>query len=125
MAERSADLPQGIGPHEGREQELLLAGLKHVAYFGHHEPDWLSRFASQHCDAFGWVMWRQVWRDRTFYSHVLFRHGHGASAEELITLVSDLTPGWHPDRERRIGQILSYADEEIDAWIDWLGQKRR
>ena len=39
-------LPHGIGPHEGRERALLLAGDKHIAYFSGHEPDWLSDFVA-------------------------------------------------------------------------------
>jgi hypothetical protein len=118
------ELPAGIGPHEGREPVFLLAGTKHVAYFGDTQPDWLERFAREHCDSFAWVVWRQHWKDRPFYSHVLFRRSHVAWAEELISLVSTPATGWQVETERRIGTLLSYSQQEIDAWIRWIGSRK-
>lgn len=33
------DLPEGIGPHEGRELELMLAGIKPLAMFNDDIPE--------------------------------------------------------------------------------------
>lgn len=97
---------------------------KHVAYFGDTQPDRLERFARAHCDTFAWAMWRQHWKDRPFYSHVLFRRSHAAWAEELISLVSTPATGWQVETERLTGTLPSYSQQEINAWIHWISRRK-
>ena len=117
-------LPHGIGPHDGRERALLLAGDKHVAYFSGYEPDWLPDFMAACSDAFGWVTWQDAFRERVFISHVVFRRGHEERADELIALLTASPARWDAAYERRIGELLSYSPAEIDAWITWIMRER-
>jgi hypothetical protein len=49
---------------------------------------------------------------------------HVAWAEELISLVSILPTGWQVETERCMGTLLSYSQQETDAWIRWIGLRK-
>ena len=119
VGQSAAGLPWGIGPHEGQEFALLLAGAKQVAYFADYQPEALVGFVQGHAE-FGWLMWRSFHAGRPFDSHVVFRRGFEDWACQLIALVQSPPRGMDAEHERRVGMLLSYSEEEIDAWLDWL-----
>ena len=43
----NTNLPEGIGPHEGRELELMQAGAKDLALFVELKPDGFESFVEQ------------------------------------------------------------------------------
>ena len=115
----AVQLPWGIGPHEGHEFALLLAGAKQVAYFADYQPDDLAAFVQCHAD-FGWLTWRSFHAGLPFYSHVVFRRGFEDRACALVALVQSAPKGVDAQYERCLARLLSYTEDEIDAWLGWL-----
>ena len=122
--------PEGVGPHEGRELELMLAGKKPLASFGdfvgsdYEVPE--ADFAPYVAD--GTFVRREVvypsqgplapgryvyfarageeWRIEAIHRihERLFVHGESTS----------------PDIEREIGRLLGYAEADIEQYIAWF-----
>jgi hypothetical protein len=113
-------LPSGIGPHEGREFELMRAGAKDVAYFFELEPKGLAEISAdpsflamvfQSCELHGISV--PCW--------IAYRVGFEKQAQRLKSLVLDPSTGWHKAREYEIGRILGYRDEDIEAFVAHVG----
>ena len=106
-----------IGPHEGRELELMARGDKHVAWFGEFEPADLDAAAERHD-----LVVERFSRDvsgvggmATIITAIVYRRGRETDARRLRALME------RPGREREIGRILGYADADIDAYLDrWI-----
>jgi hypothetical protein len=114
-------LPPGIGPHEGQEFDLMKRGVKHVAMFINYTPDYIDEFLSD--DSFSSL---SVLHDRSKFSYfrlIVYHKSHEAQAQELADIVATYGEAPHIDSamERRIGQILSYSEEEISAWLKHIG----
>ena len=125
-----------IGPHEGRELQLMLDGKKRVAWFNEMEP--VDAFA-KHVDDGELV--RFVWHDytRNFYQaakdHMpvttpwpepafYYLPDEEPRMHKLIELIveqlSQQEPGVSIKRERKIGTLLDYSPQSIDAFIEQL-----
>lgn len=128
---RDEAAPEGVGPHEGRELELMLAGEKPLAMFGdalgspYEFPE--ADFAPYIAD--GTFVRREVvyrpqrpgvpgrfiyfarageeWRIEAMHriNERLFAHGEASS----------------PEIERAIGRLLGYSDSQIDQYLAWIG----
>ena len=108
-------MPAGIGPHEGQEFALMRDGKKHVALFFEIEPEGLDAILSE---GFNLVMFRQFeHQGRIFYTRIVFRDGYEADAVRLKDLVQRDSGRIEPAREHEIGAILSYTQDEVDAFI--------
>ena len=107
-----------VGPHEGREFELLQSGEKHVAYFSEIIPNEIERFA----DALGATVhcfdqsYEINGRERTVPAVIIAANGYQREAERLRYLVTT-THEFNADVEREIGQILGYSKADIEAFI--------
>ncbi|MGJ8527690.1 N-acetyltransferase family protein [Maritalea sp.] len=121
-----------IGPHTGRELELMLKGEKRLAWFQDMDP--IEAFAP-HVEAgiicrFEWHDWTKnfyltqkdhlptnvIWPEPAFY----FLPGEENRVEEFMEIRADYEvdgPGWHLQRERRIGELLDYPEQAIQAFI--------
>lgn len=110
------DLPDGVGPHEGREFDLMRRGTKHVAMFeAGYEPDGLA-------DLLATGQFASFTDSRTFNGitfAVLFVHriGYEDAAHTLREITRSPPRGFQPAHERQVGHILGYTDAEIDAFI--------
>ncbi len=116
------DLPEGVGPHEGREFDLMRRGKKHVAMF-EYVPDGLQEFL----DEGGFSSFVDL-RDFSGKSYpVLFVHrdGHEEDARRLCLMTRDPPKGFQPDHERAVGHILGYTDAQIDAFLAHVHPKSR
>jgi len=126
------ELPKGIGPHEGRELDLMLAGEKPLAMF---------------CDV---VSSPYEWPDAQFEPHVAtgrlikediltngpderhkVRHLYYALPEEVWRIQEahalslqrfDRWCAEAADACARIGRLLGYRDEDIQAFLRWSEQ---
>ncbi len=124
--------PEGVGPHEGRELDLMLAGEKPLAMFcdavGH--TDWFpeERFAPAVADG------RLVRREITFRppppaipARCLYfaRAGEEWRIEALHRIQHALFVEGEPttaEREREIGWLLGYSEEQIGRYLAWVGR---
>lgn len=113
-------LPPGIGPHEGREFELMATGAKSVAYFVEIAPENADAIIAAR--GYGRLDLPRMFGDVPFTSLIVYRDGYEAAARELADLI--LTADSYDEaRERRIGEILGYSEREIGAYIAWLAER--
>lgn len=125
-------LPPGIGPHEGRELELMLSGKKPVAMFGDavgsaYEPP-EADFAP-YVAAGTIIRWEAIYRPPEPGLPCWFVYFARAGEEwridalhrinERLLLRRERTT---PDTEREIGCLLGYSDAEIDQFLRWTGR---
>jgi hypothetical protein len=113
----NTNLPEGVGPHEGREFELMQAGVKDLALFVELKPDGLESFVEQ--SEFAAVEFVSppkmgisvpVW--------IVWRLGFENEATQLREEYETATVGdWSTDRERRIGRLLGYSRSDIEVYI--------
>ncbi|HEY4141524.1 MAG TPA: hypothetical protein VGM57_08930 [Pseudolabrys sp.] len=124
---------KSIGPHEDRELELMVAGLKSLSMFVEAvPPDGGPYFPEQEFDALvseGRLIKRELieaWRDhakncdletrRVLYA--LPREEWRLNAMLLVQEVyRSLAPGWRPDLERIIGRLLGYDRKDVEFFI--------
>jgi hypothetical protein len=122
--------PPGVGPHEDRELELMLAGTKPLAMFGdavgsgYEFPE--ADFARYVGD--GTIVRREVVyhprRQQVPCRYVYFAR---AGEEWRIDAMHEIHEGIFvrgegssPDMERRIGRLLGYAEPDIEVWLAWI-----
>ena len=123
------DIPPGIGPHEGRELELMLAGEKPVAMFNDDIPEGLEhpenlfspyvkkgQFISRE------VMIRFVKLDLLKLRYIFFASpNEGWRIERLITIHQEIHEKGTPttcELEREIGQLLGYSESDIQVYLN-------
>lgn len=108
-------LPDGIGPHEGREFALMRAGSKHVSLFFELEPEGLDEIIE---DGFELLKFEQFVNAETmYYTWIVFRPSHRPSALRLKQLVTGPAKGFDHVREHEIGAILGYDPKDVEAFI--------
>lgn len=118
-----ADLPPGIGPHEGREFDLMRRGEKHVAMFTDYEPAGLTAFLSEGGFS-AFTDWRDIQGHR-YPTLFVYRDTHKADADRLCALTRSPPVGFDPDHERAVGHILGYTDPEVDAFLAHAARQSR
>ena len=135
---KEADQPL-LGPHEGQELSLMLAGSKHLSVFciECQDHDW-SEFPESDFDeevAKGNFIKRE--RRETVETpqgdQIEIRTVLYATSQEfwrisgvylfVDNLYRSLGAGYRPDFERVIGGLLGYASNEIEFFIDHLQAK--
>lgn len=108
-------LPDGIGPHDYVEYELMAAGAKNLAMFSDLIP---SSFVHDP-RKLGLGMIASEDGSCTVY----YMHGHRDAAERLLALnLGARGKGFVPEVEREIGRLLGYKDWEIDAFLKHVGR---
>lgn len=127
-------VPDGIGPHEGRELDLLLAGEKPLAMFSdvlssdYVWPD--ERFAP--FVSKGALVKREFITETADGRHKI-RHLYFALPNEAwrIEAAHDLSckhfPVWCDEAEEvcaNLGRLLGYREEDIQTFLAWAGKER-
>jgi hypothetical protein len=118
-----ADLPPGVGPHEGREFDLIRRGEKHVAMFTDYEPDGLTELLSEGGYS-AFTDWREI-QGNIYPTLFVHRDSHKSEANRLCALTRTPPKGFDPDHERAVGQILGYTESEVDAFLAHVESKDR
>ena len=110
---------QLIGPHEGREFELLERGEKNVALFYETFPPQVSDFiARADFDSLEFNRRFDLAGVETAVPYViLYRNGFEDHARELLQLINRDAAGFDPAIERRVGEILGYPQPAIEHYI--------
>lgn len=128
-------LPPGVGPHEERELELMLAGAKPLAMFSDIVP---ASFELPEADFQPHVDAGTLVRREEFYSGVISSDeisfvyyalpGEAWRIDEMHAMNDAFYDGskkWHQDDDRRVGELLGYTPDEIESFIAHAGRIRR
>lgn len=103
-------LPDGVGPHEIIEYELMVATRKNLALFS----DWIPSKFVHNPHELDLEMIASADGSNTVY----FMRGHRDDAMRLLDLVLDSRgKGFEPQVEREIGRLLGYEEWQIDAFL--------
>ena len=127
----STQLPPGVGPHEGRELELLLAGEKPAAKFR------LDGLSEEYEDQFREAVERGAILEFDFPAEELHLHRryYCLRGEEWRVKVMELVD--RADAERRAlglteedwhrldGTLLGYDRADVESFIEHLRSRRR
>ncbi|WP_417625338.1 hemin receptor [Paremcibacter congregatus] len=120
------DLPPGIGPHNDRELELMLAGTKPMAMFSDavHVSDYFpdADFAP-HVETGKIIRVEEIIPDEPYDIRYLFfaLPGEEWRIEEALILCRNLrarTVKDHDADSARMGELLGYRAEDIEAFIE-------
>jgi len=124
--------PAGVGPHEGRELELMLAGEKPLAMFekisGASDRYPEADFSPYVAD--GSIVLREV-TYRTegsgppcsylYYARV-GEEWRIEAMQKIHARIFIQEMGTSHEVERQIGRLLGYADADIEQYIAWFGE---
>ena len=114
--------PEGIGPHEGHEFDLMRKGTKDVALFFEIQPDGLDDILAE---GFALLKFPQFEHGGImYYTRIVYRMGFEGAALRLRGLVEVAPAGIDVTREHEIGKILSYTPDQVDAFIDHAKHSR-
>lgn len=102
------ELPAGIGPHEGQELDLMLAGTKHIAMLECVYEEF------EQCLQQG--RFKHIAHDE--YTHIIYAPDYEQKAQEFIKLIEESRArGFVADLERKIGRALGYSEQDIEAYL--------
>ncbi|MEQ9347944.1 MAG: hypothetical protein RIG26_16025 [Thalassospira sp.] len=119
------DLPPGIGPHNDRELELMLAGTKPMALFSDavHVSDYFpdADFAP-HVKTGKIIRVEEIIPDEPYAMRYLFfaLPGEEWRIEEALILCRNLRAGTVKDHDAdsaRMGELLGYSREDIETFL--------
>lgn len=127
--EMEEELPPGIGPHEGRELELMLAGKKPLAMFN---DDWPEDMVSPEVVFDPYVCEGLIVKDEIFVPSSAYRDGslryyyYALPGEEWrIRRMIELHRGFFVNRvpttrelETEIGRLLGYDEADIAVYVE-------
>ena len=128
------DLPKEIGPHDGRELDLMLAGVKPLAMFTDVVPsnyEWPDITFEPHVLS-GTLVKREFLTDTKDGQHKI-RHlyfalpGEAWRIEKAHTLSLMTFDTWCEKAEEscaQLGRLLGYEEDEIEAFIRWARERR-
>lgn len=116
-----------LGPHEGKELQLMLLGQKDIALFYEDSPipeEFAPYLQSKalFCRA---VECKTRIDNMLMHFYIISRFEHDPRIQRLITLIqhSLIERGFQENIEREIGQILGYCTEDIEYYIVRMQQK--
>lgn len=127
------DLPDGIGPHEGRELELMLAGKKPLAMFNDDLPFGMEPpevAFDPYVKTGRFVKGEYVIRSETGATAGLRCYFFALPGEEwriarmieIGRLLFEEKQPTTPELETEIGQLLGYDDADIQTFVvRWFG----
>ena len=130
--------PSFLGPHEGRELELMLAESKHLSSFVEELGIERETFPERQFDfhvAEGHfvkdirvVNWISRDEEEISSRSVLYATANEAWRIPAMRMVEDIYysmgPGWRPDLERIKGHLLGYDREDVERFIERLTERK-
>jgi hypothetical protein len=129
--------PAFVGPHEGRELELMLAGVKPMSMFVEPVRSDTAHFPEKEFDDL--VSKRKLVKHVTVEKidknpeHDIRRVFYVLPGEEwrmnamllVQGLYDTMIPGRRPDLERIIGLLLGYDRADIENFLAWRGERNQ
>jgi len=125
--------PAFVGPHEGKELQLMLDGHKPMAMFVEEVDSEFEIFSEEdfdrHATIHGWVKRTRVEYDGAVeVRRILYAlPGEEWRLDALmltIDIYETLLPGRRPDLERIIGTLLGYNRSDIENYLQWLDERK-
>lgn len=115
-----------LGPHEGKELQLMLNHEKNVALFNNDLGIPAEFFPYIEQGAFA-VMEQAneidvLAGDFVLINFIVYRKGYEVQAEKLKYLLAEGATQFIPGIEREIGRILGYQEQDIEFYIANLEQ---
>src|SRR4051812_23004185 len=129
--------PPFVGPHEGRELELMLEGKKPLSMFSVDDAFEYENYPDKRFD--------ELTSEGRFVKEVRTRKlvlVNGAKMHQrqifyppvseawripAMLMIQDiyapLTPGRRPDLERAIGWLLGYDRSDVELYVEWLAKR--
>jgi hypothetical protein len=107
-----------IGPHEGRELELMKAGQKPLSMFVEETGVALFPEVEFDCLVAEGALTKRVQEERAVRRVLYALPGEEWRIEAMLLVVRLYPPTWSPDLERVIGALLGYAPSDIEAFIE-------
>ncbi|MBL6945709.1 MAG: hypothetical protein ISR47_03630 [Rhodospirillales bacterium] len=128
------DIPQGVGPHEGRELELMLSGEKPLALFPDIVPSsygWPDPLFEPYVVS-GVLLKKEFFTktadERHTVRHLYFALPHEAwRIDEAHSLSLKHFDAWCSEAEgisAQIGRLLGYSETEIQSFVNWARKSR-
>jgi hypothetical protein len=128
-----------VGPHEGRELELMIAGTKPLSMFVEPIPREFEAFPEAEFDA---LVSRNKLIKVVSMETVKRPDGKDGQVRRILYTLPDeewrikslllvqnlyfsLTPGWRPDLDRVIGLLLGYERKDIESFLESRGLQRQ
>ncbi|MEY4983893.1 MAG: hemocin immunity protein [Pseudomonadota bacterium] len=110
-----SEFPEGVGPHEGRELDLMRLRQKDVAMFVGYEPEGLDAFLSE--GGFASFSDTRHVGDNRYPVLFVYRDGYEAAARRLCDLTRNPPKGFEADHEHEVGRILGYTTQQVEAFL--------
>lgn len=110
-----------LGPHEGKEWALMMAGKKDIAFFngyfehGYVMPDEFIACMDNRHEEIGYLQVPAPYD----YCYVFYRRGCEAKARRFVEVLHLAHRYYHytDDYEIEIGRLLGYGEEDIAFYI--------
>jgi hypothetical protein len=138
MLPSSSAKPAFVGPDEGRELELMIAGTKPLSMFVEPIPSESEYFPEADFDVL--VSMGRLIKSVSVESvktpdgksgqvrRILYALPEEEWRIKSLLLVQNLyfllTPGWRPDLDRVIGLLLGYELKDIESFLELHGLRR-
>jgi len=128
--------PSYLGPHEGRELDLMLVGKKHLCVFSFEVGIEREIFPERQFDLH--VAEGLFVKDvrivnfvldgvETSMKSILYATANEAWRIPAMRMVEDIYhsmgPGWRPDLERVKGSLLGYDRNDVELFIERLASR--
>lgn len=123
------DVPEGVGPHEGRELELMLSGAKPLSMFSDVVPpsfEWPEAEFDVHVEK-GAIVKREYLgktRDEKYTIRYVYFALPGEewridAAHEINVNPNAALPEAGVQDDIEIGRLLGYSDQQIRVFLEW------
>ena len=96
----------------------MRAGQKHVAIFFDYEPQGLHEILQEGYELDKFT--QQLPNGTTYWTRIVYRSQSVEEARRLRDIVLEQSIGFSADREREIGNILSYSTKQIEYYISYV-----
>jgi hypothetical protein len=130
-------LPSFVGPHDGRELQLMLEGKKHLSMFLIEDNVEYEDYPDRRFDAFTLEgrfvkevrvgKLRLVNGEEMSTQRILYATASEAWRIPAMLMIQDiyatLMPGRRPDLERAIGSLLGYDRSDVELFVEWLTRR--
>jgi len=130
---KNDNLPEGVGPHEEKELDLMLSGDKPLTMFSDTIPSSmeLPEAEFQPYVENGFLVKKETITKVPNYKDITLRHIYYAPKDEawridaMIEINNTVFSGTRPitdEEEKETGYLLGYTPEQVSIYLNWKNQ---